>query len=526
MNFPVQIKDNSYLRTAYHKLIANETVFIFLFSMAIFLIALSHLVFLTTLPSVFIDEAWYANAAWNWLQSGTNYDTMHAGVLDQTGYWPIIGNMPWLISFYTLGLGLFQARLVSWVFGILLLLVTIIAGRQSYSMITGVLAALLLSLSPIYFQASHYARPDIIIAVMVMGVYVLALLAFEKNRWWLHLLAGLIIGLSLDVHQNGFLFAPALAAMYWIFYGKNVLRQPGTWLAGLGGLVGIVYYTAGHIFPYLGDSFGMFSLSFSGPHKLPLLSLNPIALLASARAEIGRYHFFENGLDFALIGASIAYLAVRHSKKDLLLLTFVGVAFSCFVLFVGNKHDIYAILLYPFFMMIIAEVLISLIRQGQEINTQRAFASILLFLILFNGTVHYSRQINDNRHYNYNEIISKIESVIPADNNTRIMGLPHWWLGLAEYDYRSSLNLTFYHMQNGYSLTEGLETEHPDILIVDTGLQGLLVDEGFFPSGPGFEIYKLPRQEFNDFLSQRGDILLEFTDPWHGNFEIYAIDWD
>jgi hypothetical protein len=34
--------------------------------------------------------------------------------------------------------------------------------------------------------------------------------------------------------------------------------------------------------------------------------------------------------------------------------------------------------------------------------------------------------------------------------------------------------------------------------------------------GPGFELYKLPRKEFQDFLAQHGEKLLEFRDPWHG----------
>jgi len=60
----------------------------------------------------------------------------------------------------------------------------------------------------------------------------------------------------------------------------------------------------------------------------------------------------------------------------------------------------------------------------------------------------------------------------------------------------------------------------------DSGLRGLLVDEGYFPPGPGFEIYNLPRKEFNDFLAQQGEKLLEFMGPWHGRFEIYAIRWE
>jgi hypothetical protein len=106
------------------------------------------------------------------------------------------------------------------------------------------------------------------------------------------------------------------------------------------------------------------------------------------------------------------------------------------------------------------------------------------------------------------------------------MGYPTWWLGLADFQYSSTLNLTYYHIINDLSLAEGFEKIKPDFLIVDSNLIGLLVDEGAYETAAGFEIYKLPKQEFHDFLEQRGTIILEFTNPWHGEFYIYSIDWE
>jgi hypothetical protein len=304
-----------------------------------------------------------------------------------------------------------------------------------------------------------------------------------------------------------------------------MLRQRGTWLAAIGGLLGLAFYAVVHILPSPSAYSSLFSLSFAGPHKVPIQSLNPLDLLASMRAEIGRFRFFENYLDFVLIGASVAYLAVRRSKADRLLLVFTGATFAGFVLFIGNKHDVYAILLYPFLMLMVAETLVSLIREAQGLTKQRAFAGMFLALLLFSGIVRYARPVYDNRAYDYDEITDKIASVIPAD--ARVLGYPKWWIGLADYEFLSSLNLTFYHHQNGYSLTEGLEVIRPDVIILDQeNLDFWLVDEGYFPPGPGFDVYKLPRQEFEGFLAQRGELLLEFWDDWHGYFKIYAIHWD
>lgn len=518
----------NHLKITLARVISVEATLVLTIGIAVLLVEIFHLVFLTTYPPVFIDESWYANTAWNWLNNGVNFDSMHAGALDQLGYewvrWPYIGNAVWVASFAILGLGLLQARLVSWVFGLILLMAIFWVGRRAYGLVSGAVTILLLSLSPVFLQASHYARPDIMVAAVIMIAYGLALFALEKNKWWAHLLAGLLLGSTLDIHQNGILFIPGLAVMYLVVYKKALFRRPGTWLCAGGGLLGVAYYVAFHIAPNPAAYFALFDLAFGKTHQPPLSFLNPLQLLSSARDEVGRYHFYENSLDFALIGAGVVYLAVRRTKADQLLLAFAGLAFAAFIMFVGNKHDIYAVLLYPFFMLIVAELLVSLVRTVQQAKAQRAFAIALLLLALFNGVMHLTRPILSNRGYDYYAVTNKIREAVPPQ--ARVMGLPNWWLGLSDYDYRSSMSISYYHYQNGYTLTQGLEVIRPDVLILDTGLQGLLTDEGYFPEGAGFGFYRLPRQELMDFLAQRGEKVSEFWDSWHGNFEIYVIHWN
>jgi 4-amino-4-deoxy-L-arabinose transferase-like glycosyltransferase len=522
------IHARSKIKQIYGSLLLNEVTLTLAIGILIAVIMASHLYFLTSSPTVFIDEPWYANAAWNWLKTGNNFDTMHTGTYDQYGLewirWPIIGNFPWRVSFALFGLGLFQARLVSWFFGVLLILVIFIIGYKAYGKVTGILAALLLSLSPPFYQASHYARPDIMLAAVGLLSYLIAITAFKKDRWYLHFLAGLSIGLALDIHQNAILYMLGIAALYMYTYKLKFLRQSGTWLCALGGLIGVGFFAAFHLLPNPNTYFTLLSLSLGNTHQLPIQSLNPLVLLKSLRDEIGRYHFYENSLDFALIGASFVYFSARRSKSDRSLLVFVCTILTGFVLIIGSKHDIYAILLYPLFILMVADTLLSLIKKSGSINFSHFFAATLLGLFFFNGFIHFTRPAMENRHYNYYSITTKIQSVIPS--GARVMGLPNWWLGLAEYDYRSSLNLTFYHILNGYSLNEGLEAIHPDFVIVDNGLRGLLVDNSGYNTKSGFDMYKLPRNEFDDFLKLRAKMVLEFTDPWQGYFEIYEIDWN
>ena len=501
----------------------SYTLALALLCLACLAVVIFHLLNLTSAPPIFIDEPWYANAAWNWLTTGKNTDTLHAGMPVSLN-WPYLGNLPLLLSFAIFDLGFFQARLVSWIFGVLLLLLTFFAGRQAYSAISGGLAALLLVLSPVYTQASHYARPDIFLAAAGLLSFILVQYAMKSNRRWIHFAAGLIIGLSIDIHQNALLYAIGLSAIYLYMYRKSVFRQAATWMFVAGGVAGVSYYLMVSILPNLGDTLSYYRFSFVNSHPIPLMTLNPLELIKSARDEIGRFHFFDNTLDFVLIGASIVYFAFRRQRIDMVYLVFIGAVFAGFILLTGNKHDIYAILLYPFFMIVVAESFTSLLRNTREIAPVYAFVLIIMVLTVFSSAYHLARTTLSARDYNYEAITDRIKQVIPKD--ARVVGLPHWWLGMQDYDYKSILGLSFYHLSNGYDLDQGLEAIHPDILIVDTGLRGLLVDQGYFQAGSGFDLYKMPKEEFEAFLSVRGEKILDFRDNWHGRFEIYSINWE
>lgn len=497
-------------------------------SLATIIVLALHLLSLTRYPIVFIDEPWYANASWNWLTKGVNADSMHAGTPNPGGYgwlyWPFLGNLPEVLLFAALGPGLFQARLAAWLFGIILVVATALVGRQNAGMGNGALAALLVALCTPFLQASHYARPDIMLAAILMAAYLLALIGLKEEKWWAHLAAGLLVGLSLDIHQNGMMFVLGLASMYIVAYRSRVLRSSGAWLCAAGGTLAILYYVIVHILPNPSLHFSTSNFFLGTTHQMPSQSLNPLDLLASLRGEIGRYHFYESNLDFALIGASLAYFIVRRNQSDRLLLAFVGASFTGFVLFVGNKHDIYAILFYPFLLLMVAETLVGFLRASKDWEPKRLFVTVLSVLFVVSSAIHMVRPIWQHRTYDYHSITEQIEQVIPPE--ARVVGAPEWWLGLTDYDYKSILSLGFYRAYQGYSLEQGMEALHPDILIMDTRLHSLLRSEAELSSGYAFDLFNLPRQEFVDFLAQRGLKLLEFNDPWHGNIAVYQILWD
>jgi hypothetical protein len=377
-------------------------------------------------------------------------------------------------------------------------------------------------LSPPYYQASHYGRPDIFLSAVGIFSFILVLKAFEKEKWYLHLSAGLCVSLAFDIHPNALLYILGIAILYINQYRKKFFFSSGPRWVVLGGSVGLLYFAISHILPNPSAYFALYNLSLGNTHRLPIYPFDLLKLLQSLRDEVGRYHFIENGLEFGLIGASLIFVAIRRSAGDRKVLLFIGTILGGFVTLIGSKHDIYAIILYPFFMLLSAETLRSLIGMAKAERLTRVFLSALLFMVVFNNSEHFLRQSVNHRNYDYYAITEKIQEVVPP--GSRVMALPNWWLGLADYDFRSSLNLTFYHFLNGLNLEQGMAKINPDYVIVDRGQRGLLVEQDAFKDASGFDMYYLPQKNFEQFLNEKGQRIMEFYDPWHGDFQIFKIN--
>jgi 4-amino-4-deoxy-L-arabinose transferase-like glycosyltransferase len=491
-------------------------------AIGLLLVVTIHLINLTKYPPVMLDESWSANCDWNFLTTGKNLDKIHDGVpsLIHEGFttFNFIGRIPYIASFSVLGLGLFQARLPSFVFSLILLGALFFVGCKSYQTLTGLIATLLLALSAPFVKSAHWARQDIVLAAIVMISYGLALIAFEKEKWWAHFLAGLLLSVSLDVHENAGMFIPGLVILYLIKYKTHILRMRGTWFAAAGGVLGIIIFILVRIIPNPEAYFALNKYRYANVHLMPLIELSLMSILRSMDHEIGRYHFYEYSLDFALIGASFVYLGLRRKKPDQYLLAFTSSAFVCFVLFQGNKADYYAILFYPFFMLAVAESFTSLIFNVRTEKIRSAFYVVVLVLFLFNSSIHFLRLIYQSRDYSYEAISDQIKSAIPT--GARVLGSPTWWLGLAETDYSSYKVLQYLNYYEAYSLNDGLLAVHPEFIVIDPVLELQLFTGNEDDLEPKFSY-----QEFEQFLNQRGTKLLEFDTPGHGPIQIYEINW-
>ena len=285
------------------------------------------LVTLTRYPVIHPDEPWFSNATWNWLTTGINFDTMHAGVLDQFGYeWvrrSFLGELPWLLSFHAFGLGFFQARLVSWLLGAVVLTAVWRIGNSLYGRPTGALAAFLLCASPAFVQASHETRQEILLVLVGLAVFALARRALDRDAAWLHLAVGVLAGTSTEIHQNGVLYIIGLVALYGVHHGRALFAQRGTWLCAAGGVVGICVFVTIHVLPSPETYMKLNSFVLENSHGPPLFE-GPGAILRGFVYELLRYKFNVDGLPLVVIASSFAVLIWRREPSDRQLLAYTG----------------------------------------------------------------------------------------------------------------------------------------------------------------------------------------------------------
>ncbi len=503
----------------------GETHLKWLLIISIIVIMGVHFLSLTTYPPAFIDEGWLANTSWDWLNTGIAFDRIHAGVLDQYGHeWVtenFLGQLPFLIAYRFLGLGLWQTRFVAWLFGCILLFATVQVGRRLYSLNTGLFAALVLSLSVSFLESSRI-RQDIILATMIMVAFWLALYALKEDRPWAHFLAGFIVAVGFDVQQTAIVFIPPLAVLYVAAYGKQILSKRGTWIVGIGGALGLAYYVVTHMLPNYEVYSKLMSFYFVSDAEARIPITNPEILIESAVRELARYRFRNNPFDFVMIVLGGLFLLRRCSKSDQLLLIFTAGAFTSSILLSSNKTNLYAINTYPFFTLITASGFLGAFQRGQS-KPIRLIAAVLMALFVSYGVIQLSVRLYMNRDYNYYAITNRIREVIPGDK--RVMGMPTWWFGFTDYDYRSSLSMPYFRFFNDYNIQEALETIHPDYIIVDSTQLVTMVEEGQ-KLAQGMNVYSVPRQEFETFIESRGELVLEFSDPRHGAFLIYRVNWE
>ena len=475
-------------------------------------------------PATFVDEGWLASRSWSLLQTGHPF----AGV-DSNLYlrfdWAWLGPAIHAAAIQLLGLSLTTMREVSLLFGLVLLVVMFKIGESLHNGRTGLLTVGLLSVSLPFFYSSHMARYDIIVAALGYGAIALQLSearSVATGRRGLpvrSLLAGLLVGISLDIHPNILIFVPVMGLLYLLDSGRGIFKSKPMWAFILGLAGGVLFYVAIHMLPYPESLVEMTGVSnLSG--RAPILFQADLALWLDA--FVGTLRQLDLRLLPVFLLAIVALVRRGNISDKRVLLVFTAVFLSHMVI-TSYKTYHYAIMVAPAGALLIAAFIHMLSRR--PLATSRwsfAQTSLVVGMVAVTGVLNIST-VWSSSNAGYEETAAKMAQTIP--DHASIMAAPTYWFAKPYQPYVNFNRLEYYGQRYpGSTLADAFAYYKPDYFILDGFIQYFLTDDPKVLNGEHlFPV--LPKSEMWRILEERGTLVAEVETEPYGTVRIYKMAW-
>ncbi len=370
-------------------------------------------------------------------------------------------------SFKIFGLGVWQARVVSVVCGLLVVLLTYQLTRQLFDRVTGIVAATFLvavRLSPTSETAgitlmdfARVIRYDILVPVFVLVACLLFLLALPptsverqvRYQRWAYAGTGFFVGLATLAHVYGAFILPVFVAVLVWRDGWRAFLRPATGLLVVGWLVALVPWVL-----YIAQDMAGYAGQMSR-HQSRFALLDFGFYWSNLLREPGRYGVWTGGFPEGLflprlgywvmvvgvVGCWIRMWKTRAFVHDMnarfTLLAFPLLALQ-FALLIDLKRHVYVLLLLPFIAIQVAYFAVWVWRHFGRTGTRWARLALagLALAAVVEGGWGVTRSLRvANQTTPYREITSAIADVIPS-SATVLISQPYW-LGLSQYETRS-----------------------------------------------------------------------------------------
>jgi hypothetical protein len=254
------------------------------------------------------DEPWHLGWVMGLLREGrfTDYLMYYGGHDVQRYYAPMAA---WLSVF---GVGLWQARLFSFVVTLLVALVGGLAAGRLYGRAAGWVAALLLFASANVLIGARIRHDAGLALAVALALWLYAEGLKRDRRLW-HGLAGLMIGLGWFAHYHATIFGVGLVVGLYVprwLAGRGWRRALDGAAFGVGGLIGGAFVFALQVLPHLRDGDSV-ARAARGAGDLIGVGWATLAHVGS----IGQHSL----LELALILAAVGVALWRRRFPDLLL---------------------------------------------------------------------------------------------------------------------------------------------------------------------------------------------------------------
>lgn len=412
------------------------------------------------------------------------------------------------IIFYLLGIGIWQMRLLSFISGIMVLLLTYLIAIKLFSnKKIAAFSVLILATSHLFMLLSRFVRPEMLVTLFLLLALYLFLRAEEKGSKLLYFLSGLSASLSIDVHLPGVISIFMFALLILNKIIKKELNYKFLLAATAGVITGLLWWIIMHlVVNYDIFFFQMQNFWNSGNYLLLTLKGIPKILLK----EFQRYYQFfwvarphRNMYWLLLFAISFIYLVKNSSKKSYrtLLLALLG-AIIGFTFVVPGPNTFYLMFIFPLLVISVSNFLYQYYCSNHKFKRFVAITLTLGLFILLSAENFY--KFYYFRKADYDSYISKIKPYIPE--NSVVMGQLTNWLGFRNQPYYGDLLL----FRNG-----SYQWQHLKKYLSEKNVRYLIVDKWFYD----FASKTNGTEQLNSFIKNNCILVGAIEDEFYGSYE-------
>ena len=498
-------------------------------------------------PAVGEDEPWIAAAPYKLATQGVYGSDLFAGYygVDRHNYqhMPLYPLMEAGI-FRTIGVGVFEMRLLSVLFGLALIFVVFLVGSHIGDRRVGALAVVLMMVLRIssdedasgilLLDRARINRYDIAVPVFGLLAFWALVRAQATRRAAWYFATGLLTGLASLSHLFGVFWLPLFLAQSLAAPGSGLPRARAVLLVLSGFLLPwmpwVAYIVSGWTdfigqMRFVAERLEIFDPSFYRSNALHGVGPISVDWFATAVRDLP---LPRPGAWTVILGVPIAVIVIalttwrdrgRYGAVRMFAL-FSLAQLLMFAALLKVKTINYMIGLWPLAALLLAWLGVWL--WDRRKTSMRVALLVLFALIVGEGTlrvVHAGTMAR--RAATYDGYTRQIARCIPQ--GSRVLGLQHYWLGLRQYDYRTWLvpaNLTYPAYYSGaMSLDAALDKVDPDIILIDR-IMARYFESASDPSHPA----RARRQAFDAFMARRdAQLVCTIQNQTYGTMNVYRM---
>ena len=400
----------------------------------ILIVLLSTFLLLFNYPPT-LSEGWFSDIAYhlNWKLIGWMAKDIPFGVSWSDG----IGKLYFFIHFifYKLfGVGLFQARLVTFVSGVFLLIYLYRWTRSHINTETALITTLLLSASTSFYLPLTNARYDVILCLLSFCSFYLisSAINYQKNNYFLY--AGFICAIAVDICYRGIVIVIAVYLYHCFFFERKTFIKRSMLLL-TGSFIAFIYWFSVNVVPIGLSDFINYRVPSSEGSSLYLLS--EIDKLISHLSKGSRGKIFFTWIELIyLAGLLIIFYKYRskYSGVTKLIIAWV-VAVAVAMTFIDNAaHAPYLLMYSPPIYILCGIGLQELFLHKKKLAY---FILTLAAIIGLSGQgarfIKYYYYSHIEKSYDLNGYYQKLRSRV--DLNESIIGATNHWYGFPDTQY-------------------------------------------------------------------------------------------